>query len=541
MATVSAISVMLPAAWRRRVPPHGGAPGLSTLRNPFSGSITIPITTVDLARTGPVVTRSSSDTWAALTPDKRTSALVPTALYDNNDGVESLEITSSPQATSVTPAATAAAAAAAAAAVSTTGDHRTSSVSSASGNFKDLNFGIDGPPDIYRATGLYSMTNDELLELLFQRAGLQALQFAPALPHMAASTRYMQYPPGVPPSSSSIPTLDSPHDAASSPLVAGSDRGVKYGGPEYSECCRRFVGHLRDTLLMDEREVFGLLSRLPSLAVVPPARINDVIVYLSLVIKGAGRGHRFQYEGASPPLASLPPASVLMTYPRVPAAEGPCLEKIPASSHPDASGPAGARRSASLSEEEELDLALYHFLRHAPAVLAMSQNDLSRALEWLSAEGGLDYLDMCRLLCAVPQLLPGVAARLAEAAARDVRRPAPIWGSAADASTAPRGTTLQHSRSGSEGFRSESPDHLKDPCDGPPTLAPTQSAVQGEVGDIGDAGVKCERIGRGTFCTDGYIRDVTTEIRRLVDLARRQTALGGAAGGADKYGQGPLG
>ncbi|GIL56330.1 hypothetical protein Vafri_11685 [Volvox africanus] len=192
MATVSAISVMLPAAWRRRVPPHGGAPGLSTLRNPFSGSITIPITTVDLARTGPVVTRSSSDTWAALTPDKRTSALVPTALYDNNDGVESLEITSSPQATSVTPAATAAAAAAAAAAVSTTGDHRTSSVSSASGNFKDLNFGIDGPPDIYRATGLYSMTNDELLELLFQRAGLQALQFAPALPHMAASTRYMQ-------------------------------------------------------------------------------------------------------------------------------------------------------------------------------------------------------------------------------------------------------------------------------------------------------------------------------------------------------------
>ncbi|GIL56331.1 hypothetical protein Vafri_11685, partial [Volvox africanus] len=292
---------------------------------------------------------------------------------------------------------------------------------------------------------------------------------------------------------------------------------------------------------MDEREVFGLLSRLPSLAVVPPARINDVIVYLSLVIKGAGRGHRFQYEGASPPLASLPPASVLMTYPRVPAAEGPCLEKIPASSHPDASGPAGARRSASLSEEEELDLALYHFLRHAPAVLAMSQNDLSRALEWLSAEGGLDYLDMCRLLCAVPQLLPGVAARLAEAAARDVRRPAPIWGSAADASTAPRGTTLQHSRSGSEGFRSESPDHLKDPCDGPPTLAPTQSAVQGEVGDIGDAGVKCERIGRGTFCTDGYIRDVTTEIRRLVDLARRQTALGGAAGGADKYGQGPLG
>ncbi|GLI60243.1 hypothetical protein VaNZ11_002332 [Volvox africanus] len=529
-ATVSAVPVMLPSASSRRVPPHGGDPGLSTLRNP--GSIANPTTTVVLASTitarkGPVVTRSSS----VPLPEKRTSALAPTASYDNNDGVDSLASPPSTQAQPATPAA-----AAAAAAVPAPGCHGNGSVSSASGDIKqDFPAGIDGRPGMYRAAGLYSMTNDELLELLFQRAGLQALQFAPALPHMAASTRYMQVspdnlaewvsllvdlevqypatvlapcpaflmvplthdPPGVPPSSSSIPRLDSPNDAASRPLVARLDTGFRYGGPEYSECCRRFVGHLRDTLLMDEREVFGLLAR-------------------------------FQNEEASPPLASLPPASVLLTYPQVPAAEGAGLEETPTSSHHNASGPACARRSQSLSEEEELDLALYHFLRHAPAVLAMTQTELSCALEWLSAEGGLDYLEMCRLLCAAPQLLLAVAARLAEAAAREMRRPTPLGASAADASTVPcpHSTTLQNSGSEYKGLRSDSRDHLE-PCDGPPTPTTAQSAVQGEVGDIGDAGWKCERAGRGTICVDDCTQDLKAEIRRVVGLARRQTALEG--------------
>jgi hypothetical protein len=60
---------------------------------------------------------------------------------------------------------------------------------------------------------------------------------------------------------------------------------------------------------------------------------------------------------------------------------------------------------------------LYRFLRRAPAVLAMTRAELSYGLERLLYDGGLDYVEMCRLVCAVPELLPAAAERQASPAA----------------------------------------------------------------------------------------------------------------------------
>ncbi|EFJ48003.1 hypothetical protein VOLCADRAFT_91583 [Volvox carteri f. nagariensis] len=178
----------------------------------------------------------------------------------------------------------------------------------------------------------------------------------------------------------------------------GSETGFVYGGPEYGTAVRRFVGHLRDTLLMDEQDVFGLLARSPPLALIPPNQIDDVIIYLALVIKGAGRGHRY-VEGET---------------------EGEGGGRGGGGRRAAAAGslPYGPPyQSVQLPEEVELDLALYRFLRRAPSILAMTRGQLSYVLEQLSYHGGLGYVDMCRLLCAVPELLPAVAAAAAAEAA----------------------------------------------------------------------------------------------------------------------------
>ncbi|GIL89182.1 hypothetical protein Vretimale_18639 [Volvox reticuliferus] len=108
----------------------------------------------------------------------------------------------------------------------------------------------------------------------------------------------------------------------------------------------------------------------------------------------------------------------------------------------------------------------------------------------------------------------------AEAPAREVPRPTPMGSFAADATSA-----LQKSESGpgSAVLRSEFRNHLE--SDDRPLTPVTTQRDEDEDGDIGDAGVGRVRVGRGTVCAAGCIRDPTAEIRREVDLARRRAVL----------------
>ncbi|GFR46137.1 hypothetical protein Agub_g7652 [Astrephomene gubernaculifera] len=342
----------------------------------------------------------------------------------------------------------------------------------------------------YRSAGLYGMNEDELLELLWQSAGLRALEFLPALPYMAASPRYMLVSPSNLAAWVSLMTdlqvqspaaLLAPCPAFLLVPLATSEQGAEYDKGEdvvygssqdcedYGSACRTFVFHLRDELRMGEEQVFGLLARRPSLAFVPPAQLDAVIAFLAVVIKGAGRGHRLGSPVARPPPLS-PPSPALSggsapKEPRSPAAlwqalhelsaaagdvrlpyilrcqeqqlQGGLVEQCGESSHShDGDGndyvegtahenegsllrreADGRAEAGELSEEAELDRALYRFLRRVPEVLAIRTEDLSYGFQRLSylsctsaGTGGLGYVDMCRMLCAVPELLPAVAA-----------------------------------------------------------------------------------------------------------------------------------
>ncbi|GLC68272.1 hypothetical protein PLESTF_000670300 [Pleodorina starrii] len=417
----------------------------------------------------------------------------------------------------------------------------------------DFNGG-DGGRDYWPA-GLYGMTNDELLDLLWQSAGLQALQFAPALPHMAASQRYMQVSPHnlaawvslladmevrspaavlascpafllVPLTEDEQqqqhaqghreqPQQEQEHEvgyaaaAGSPPLAAAAvlsscpadgggpvrSGGPEYGGPAYGTACRRFVAHLRDELLMDERHVFGLLARLPSLALVPPARLDEALVYLSVVLKGAGPGHRLGPEAAAAASSSAQQQGQQ--------GHGPPPPK-PAPPPPP-----------PLSEEAELDLALYRFLRRAPAVLAMTRADLSYTLERLSYDGGLDdYVGMCRLLCAVPELLPAAAARLQEARAAEAAHHA----TAAAAAVAAAGSE------GAEGSRARSGSGVGSEAAGGRSGGPLAAGVAAAADGVGVGG------GRVSFpgVADRRV-DAREAVRREVEAARRAAAAATAA------------
>ncbi|KXZ42954.1 hypothetical protein GPECTOR_109g197 [Gonium pectorale] len=182
------------------------------------------------------------------------------------------------------------------------------------------------------------------------------------------------------------------------PEECGAESGAvqEYGGPSYGEACARFVRHLRDDLLMDERHVFGLLARQPSLALVQPWQLDEAIMYLSVVIKGAGRGRRLGPQRPSTTAGGGEGG----------AAKGPTAAgyaRLP--QRPFASSPS----ASPLAEEAELDAALYRFLDRAPAVLGIPRSGLSYVLLRMSYDGGLEHGDMCRLVCAVPELLPALA------------------------------------------------------------------------------------------------------------------------------------
>ncbi len=76
--------------------------------------------------------------------------------------------------------------------------------------------------------------------------------------------------------------------------------------------------------------------------------------------------------------------------------------------------PAAAAAQEAAAESADLDAALCRFLLHAPAVLACSRRDLNAALQALSAHGGVEFVPLCRLLCAVPELLVEVVGMVGE-------------------------------------------------------------------------------------------------------------------------------
>ncbi|PNW83754.1 hypothetical protein CHLRE_04g214433v5 [Chlamydomonas reinhardtii] len=270
------------------------------------------------------------------------------------------------------------------------------------------------------AAGLYDLDGDPLLQLLFEHAGLRALDFAPALPHMAASTRYMQLDaanfaawvslmtdlrvqrPALvlascpafllmrlteegeeqeqeegsgSSSSSSSTTTDSGSGSGSGSGSSGGYSalllapGCGGGGPDYGAAVCRFVGHCRDVLLMREEAVWGLLARLPSLAWLHPGQVDAAIAGLAPVLKGAGRGHRLG------PAQSQAPSSTASSSAPLPSTSPP----------PPAPPPAPASPSAHLTEEEELDAALYAFLARAPAVLCLSPQQLAGGMKAVAA------------------------------------------------------------------------------------------------------------------------------------------------------------
>ncbi|KAG2425143.1 hypothetical protein HXX76_013897 [Chlamydomonas incerta] len=339
------------------------------------------------------------------------------------------------------------------------------------------------------AAGLYGLDGDQLLQLLFEHAGLRALDFAPALPHMASSARYMQLTAanlaawvslmadlGVRRPAlvlASCPAfllvrlteeeegdqeeqeaaeegregrtgMDGSSTDAHSSSSSGSSSGGSSsnsggyaelllvpgcggGGPDYGAAVCRFVGHCRDVLLMREEAVWGLLDSLPSLAWLHPGQVDDVITGLAPLLKGAGRGHR---------LAAPPPQQALL--PPVGAAAASSAAASPPAS-PSQQPPPLQPPQLLLTEDEELDAALYHFLRRAPAVLCLSRQQMAAGvaavaagLEGAGAEeegiagsqgagrkgagadegegAGLDpYTAVCRRLCARPELLVAAA------------------------------------------------------------------------------------------------------------------------------------
>ncbi|PNH10264.1 hypothetical protein TSOC_003024 [Tetrabaena socialis] len=317
------------------------------------------------------------------------------------------------------------------------------------------------------AAGLYGMSADELLQLLWQCAGLRALEFAPALPHMAASHRYMQLTPHnlaawvsllvdlevqsparllAPCPAFLLIPLEGPHcgggddggqdlydspagheehggrDESAAEPAGGASAGLPppaaLRGGGYAASCARFVRHLRDVLLMEEQEVFGLLSRLPSLALVEPESVDAAIVYLSLLLKSAGAGHRLGLAASPtdymPPEAAPHPTGVA---PQPPLAARPRHDGQPPNlrqrlQQPSQPTPQRFQPPSSLSEEAELDLALYRCLRRAPGVLAMPRDHMSYTLQRLSYDGAMGHTEMCRLLCAVPELLLAAAEEL---------------------------------------------------------------------------------------------------------------------------------
>lgn len=77
--------------------------------------------------------------------------------------------------------------------------------------------------------------------------------------------------------------------------------------------------------------------------------------------------------------------------------------------------PAAAAAQEAEAESADLDAALCRFLLRAPAVLTCSRRDLNAALQALSAHGGVEFVPLCRLLCAVPEMLAEVVGMVQEA------------------------------------------------------------------------------------------------------------------------------
>ncbi|KAG2484570.1 hypothetical protein HYH03_016613 [Edaphochlamys debaryana] len=164
------------------------------------------------------------------------------------------------------------------------------------------------------------------------------------------------------------------------------------GGPAYAAACARFVCHLRDDLGVAETEVFGLLSRRPSLAYTPPATVDASIAYLAVVLKGAGRGHRWggwaprgeqrRRQPLALDLALGPPPPPRPPPPRrapalpAPPPQAPPLLPPPPPPLPRPPTPTPAARRARWT--------LIRFLRRAPGALALPRGALAAALARLS-------------------------------------------------------------------------------------------------------------------------------------------------------------
>ncbi|KAG2483413.1 hypothetical protein HYH03_017720 [Edaphochlamys debaryana] len=284
---------------------------------------------------------------------------------------------------------------------------------------------------------MYGVTDDEVLEMLFQHAGLRALEFAAALPNLQASPRYLALSPsnlaawvglltalevqspaavlapcpaflmvpleeeeegaageGAAGEGPALPRGPAGDGARGPPLGASGSGGgsagragggaepwldATCGGPAYAAACARFVCHLRDELGVAETEVFGLLSRRPSLAYSPPATMDAAIAYLAVVLKGAGRGHRLgtaRRAGAAAAGSGSGPSTAASA-------------STPSStSYPGGAPPSSAAASSSYpypgGEEAEMDAALIRFLRRAPGALALPRGALAAALARLS-------------------------------------------------------------------------------------------------------------------------------------------------------------